>query len=169
VLKDTRGQEKVYKEILKSQEKTAAQIRAELFSLRGTAAIPFGQALDFANAASAKTGVRPAFILGILAEESNLGENIGSGSWKVDMHPTRDVPIFLLLPKNLVLIPIKCRFLKKHGMAGEVPWVLRSLFRAHGHVMEDLLIPPQVNAEKILMAVGRDRGSIKKKTIEFVR
>jgi membrane-bound lytic murein transglycosylase B len=105
VLKVTRGEEKKYQEILKSQEQTAAQIRAELFQFRGSAAIPFGQALDFANAASAKTGVRPAFILGILAEESNLGQNIGNGTWKVDMHPTRDAPIFKFITAELGLNP----------------------------------------------------------------
>ena len=68
-------------------------IKAELFTLRGTDAIPFEKALEFANIAFAKTGVRPAFLLGVIAEESNLGENVGTGNWRTDMHPERDAPI----------------------------------------------------------------------------
>lgn len=105
ILAVTKGVEASYQKLIQEKEKSAAQIRAELFTLRGTAAIPFGQALDYANAASAKTGVRPAFILGIIAEESNLGENVGKGNWRIDMHPTRDQPIFKEITTKLGLDP----------------------------------------------------------------
>ena len=82
----TKGVEAEYQKLIKSKEKSAAQIRSELFALRGSAAIPFEQALELANIASAKTGVRPAFILGVIAEESNLGENVGTGNWKTDLY-----------------------------------------------------------------------------------
>jgi len=71
-------QEKTYQEVLNERQKKAAQIRAALFSLRDTAAIPFGDALKYAEAAGAKTGVRPAFLLAILTQESDLGKNVGS-------------------------------------------------------------------------------------------
>jgi len=115
LLSVTNGVEKVYKKVLESQEKTAAQIRAELFTLRGSAAIPFGEALLYANLASQKTGVRPAFILGILAEESNLGENVGTGTWTQDMHPTRDRPVFEYITKSLGLSPDNMPVSKKPG------------------------------------------------------
>lgn len=86
IIDATKGVEAEYQKLIKSKEKSAAQIRTELFTLRGSAAIPFEQALNFANTASAKTGVRPAFILGIIAEESNLGENVGTGNWKTDLY-----------------------------------------------------------------------------------
>jgi hypothetical protein len=105
LLKTTKGQEAAYKKILATQEKTAAQIRAELFSLRGSAAIPFGKALEYAQMVGTTMNLRPAFILGIVAEETNLGENVGTGNWKVDMHPTRDVPIFEKIAANLGLNP----------------------------------------------------------------
>lgn len=105
ILKETRGLEKEYQGILKEKQKSAAAIRAELFSLSGSAAIPFEKALELAKFASQKTGVRPAVILGILAEESNLGQNVGKGIWTVDMHPTRDRPIFVKLMAHLGLNP----------------------------------------------------------------
>lgn len=77
ILEATKGQEAIYAQIVKEKEKTAAEIRTALFSLRDSAAIPFGDAYDFAKAAGARTGVRPALILGILKQETNLGENVG--------------------------------------------------------------------------------------------
>lgn len=78
LLSINKKQVRVYSEVLKEKERKAAQIRSALFSLRDTAAIPFGKALEYANLASTKTGVRPAFLLAILTQESNLGQNIGS-------------------------------------------------------------------------------------------
>ncbi|QSH39403.1 lytic murein transglycosylase [Candidatus Kaiserbacteria bacterium] len=77
ILTVTKGEEELYQRLIKEKEQTAAEIRTALFSLRDTGAIPFGDAYDFAKEASAKTGVRPALILGILKQETNLGENVG--------------------------------------------------------------------------------------------
>jgi membrane-bound lytic murein transglycosylase B len=44
----------------------------------GAAAIPFGDAVAYAQEASAATGVRPALILATLKHETNLGQNQGS-------------------------------------------------------------------------------------------
>ncbi len=78
LIKVNKTQEKTYEQVLSERQKKAAQIRAALFSLRDSAAIPFGDALKYAEAAGAKTGVRPAFLLAILTQESNLGANVGS-------------------------------------------------------------------------------------------
>lgn len=120
ILTATKGQEAEYKKILKTQQKTAAQIRAELFSLRGSAAIPFGKALEYAQMVGTRMGLRPAFILGIVAEETNLGENVGTGTWSVDMHPTRDVPPFKKIMENLGLDANKIPVSKKpsYGWGG---------------------------------------------------
>lgn len=59
-------------------QKLATQIEAELFTLRDSAPIPFGQALSYASAASKATGVPSAFILATLKQESDLGENVGA-------------------------------------------------------------------------------------------
>lgn len=71
-------QEKTYEQVLAERQKRAAEIRAALFALRDTASIPFGDALKYAQEASTKTGVRPAFLLAILTQESDLGKNQGS-------------------------------------------------------------------------------------------
>jgi peptidoglycan hydrolase CwlO-like protein len=105
LLAQTKGQEKSYQALITSNQKTAAQLRTALFSLTGSAAIPFGKALDYANLAAQQTGIRPAFLLGIIAEESDLGENVGTGSYSVDMNPTRDVPIFKAITASLGLNP----------------------------------------------------------------
>lgn len=120
ILRSTKGQEALYQTLIKEKQKSAAQIRAALFTLRGSAAIPFGKALEYATLASNKTGVRPAFILAIIAEESNLGENVGSGSWRVDMHPTRDQPAFEALTARLGLDPYTMPVSKKpwYGWGG---------------------------------------------------
>jgi len=86
ILKVTKGEEKKYQEILKDKQKSAAEIKSALFVLRGSDAIPFEKALLYANNVFAKTGVRPAFLLGIITEESNLGANLGSGNWKDDLY-----------------------------------------------------------------------------------
>ena len=121
-----KSEQKQYQQVIDSQKKQAASIRSALFALRDSAAIPFGTALDYANFASQKTGVRPAFILAILTQESNLGENVGacylrdyttgsgvgvtSGAAKTRvMSPTRDVAPFLAITSALGLDPQNMR------------------------------------------------------------
>lgn len=77
LIKVTKGQEKVYQSTIEAAQRTAGEIRARLFDLRDSGAIPFGTAYEYAKAASAKTGVRPALILAVLRQETNLGENVG--------------------------------------------------------------------------------------------
>lgn len=78
ILTTTKGQEKTYQQIIADKKTQAAAIRAALFGLRDSGAIPFGTAYEYAKKASNQTGVRAALILAILTQESNLGENTGS-------------------------------------------------------------------------------------------
>src|SRR3989344_432370 len=71
-------QEKTYEQVIKEKQAQAAKIRAALFALRDTEGIPFGDALKYAQIAGQRTGVRPALILAILTQESDLGKNQGS-------------------------------------------------------------------------------------------
>ena len=88
-------------EQLSLYESRVAEINNRLFDLRGSGAIPFKQALQYATEVQRATGVRPAFLLGLIKNESDLGKNVGTGSYKSDMHPTRDQPIFPYIAKLL--------------------------------------------------------------------
>ena len=120
ILNATKGQEAAYQKLVSDKEKTAAQIRAELFTLRDSAAIPFGTALDLAEKAERATGVRAALTLAVLKQETRLGEYIGTGTWIPDMHPTRDRPVFVYIMKTLGLDPDRMPVSKKpsYGWGG---------------------------------------------------
>lgn len=126
LLADSQNKEKTYAQVLAERQANAAKIRAILFPLVDAGAIPFGTALQYAEAASAKTGVRAALILGILQQESNLGANVGrciitdlsSGStknvtsgyvWANGIHPTRDLPYLQSILKGLGRDPLNTR------------------------------------------------------------
>ena len=124
LLNISKNNEQTYGQILAEKQRKAAEIRAALFALRDSAPIPFGDALKYANSASRTTGVRPAFILAILTQESALGANVGScyltnlktgagtsaksgNTFPNVMKPTRDVSPFLSITKSLGLDPMK--------------------------------------------------------------
>lgn len=67
-----------YKSDITNKQARATQIRNALFALRDSPAIKFGDALAYAKKASQVTGVRPAFILAVIQQESNLGANVGA-------------------------------------------------------------------------------------------
>jgi membrane-bound lytic murein transglycosylase B len=99
-----------------TQQKKVSEIQSRLFSFAGgaTKSIPFADAYAYATVASTKTGVRTAFILAILTQESNLGKNVGtcnragdppSKSWLNIMKPTRDLEPFKRITTALGLNP----------------------------------------------------------------
>lgn len=120
----TANQEAEYKKVLAERQAKAAKIRATLFPLRDAAAIQFEDALNYAKEAQSKTGVRPAFILAVLTQESNLGKNVGqcyltnittgAGVGKNTgrvftnvMKPSRDIQPFIDLGLRLGFDPLK--------------------------------------------------------------
>ncbi len=85
-----------------SYENRAAAIRNKIFGVRGGVALSFEQALRYAEQVSEITGVRPAFLLGLIRTESRLGHNIGSATYlTAPMHPTRDFPVFPFIIETL--------------------------------------------------------------------
>jgi hypothetical protein len=108
ILKVTKGKEKEYQKVLSGRQKDAATIRSQLFILTGSPSIPFEKAVEYANFAYRATGVRPAFLLGVIAEESNLGANVGKGNWKTDMansQCTKQREAFVKITNELGLNP----------------------------------------------------------------
>ncbi len=112
ILKVTKGQEEAYQTLLEAQQKTAAQLKAQLFQLLGGGgAIPFPEAVRLAQVAERLTGTPASLILAILEQESYYGRNIGSctmgdvSAGRDIMHPTRDKPAFLAIAKELGFNP----------------------------------------------------------------
>ena len=122
-----------YQKYLKEREgiaQKAQEIRSRIFELIGVPEAPtFGEAYDIAKFVSAQTGVRPALLLAVLTQESNIGKNVGQcfvtnlqngdgvklktgqAVSKV-MNPSRDIPYFMEIvqvlgrdPKNT---PVSC-------------------------------------------------------------
>jgi len=123
ILEETKGKEAAYQAMLADSKKKAEEIRNRIYELLGVGKqISFGEAVEIANWASSQTGVRPAFLLAILTQESDLGKNIGQcylkdpatgdgvgkntgRKFEKVMNPKRDVPVFLQITKELGLDP----------------------------------------------------------------
>ena len=123
LLTQTQGKEAEYQRQLADKKKQAQQIRSRIFELIGVPDAPtFGEALEIAKAASAQTGVRPALLLAVLTQESNLGKNVGQcylkntetgagqsvkgTAFKNVMKPSRDVQPFLKITADLARDPL---------------------------------------------------------------
>ncbi|MEI6553525.1 MAG: lytic murein transglycosylase [bacterium] len=119
-----KNEQQSYKTIISTKTQRANEIRNALFALRDTPAIKFGDAVTYAKAASSKTGVRAAFVLAIIQQESNMGSNVGTcyltdsttgaGVKKNSGTPvsnlmklSRDIPPFLQIMKETGRDPYK--------------------------------------------------------------
>ncbi len=133
LLNISKSKETVISKYISDTQAKANAIKARLFKLAGgSQAIRFDAALGFAQVASSKTNVDPAFLLAILTQESNLGANVGKcyltddatgaginvstgATYPNVMKPTRDVQPFLAITgalgfnayKTVVSCPIK--------------------------------------------------------------
>ncbi|PJE69701.1 MAG: hypothetical protein COU98_00605 [Candidatus Staskawiczbacteria bacterium CG10_big_fil_rev_8_21_14_0_10_38_10] len=107
-----------YQKYLKEKaetEKRAAEIRSRIFELLGVPKAPtFGEAYEIAKYVQELTNIRPALLLAVLTQESNIGKNVGQCYLKntqtgegiyvksgdkatKTMNPTTQVPYFLEL------------------------------------------------------------------------
>lgn len=118
-LKLTETQYQKYLKEKEETEKRAQAIRARIFELIGVPKAPtFGEAYEIAKYVEKITGVRPALLLAVMTQESNIGKNVGQcylknpstgeGVRAYDgksvsrvMNPKRDVPYFLEITKQL--------------------------------------------------------------------
>jgi len=100
-------------------QKKASEIKARIFELIGVSKAPtFGEAYEIAEYVETATGIRPAFLLAILTQESNIGKNVGQCYLKNEttgegtvaytgkaiskvMKPSRDIPPFLSICGDL--------------------------------------------------------------------
>lgn len=70
-----------YQQQLKDKQEAetkASKIKAQLFQMLGVSKVPtFGEALEVAKTAANMVGIRPAFLLAIISQESAIGKNVG--------------------------------------------------------------------------------------------
>ncbi len=123
LLEQTKGKESEYQKLLSATQKRAAEIRARIFELIGVAKAPtFEEAYNIAKYVSSVTGVRTAFLLAVLTQESNIGKNVGqcyvtnfttgagtslNGSPKIRVMSPKTVPAFVNLASSLGMTPEK--------------------------------------------------------------
>lgn len=104
-------------------DKNAAAIKARIFDLIGVSTAPtFGEAVEMANYVSRITGIRPAFLLAVLTQESSLGKNVGQchvtnlntgnganlqGFPKQRVMNPKTIPSFISLAQSLGMDPIE--------------------------------------------------------------
>ncbi|MBI2013588.1 MAG: lytic murein transglycosylase [Candidatus Colwellbacteria bacterium] len=125
LLQVTRGEEARYQTLVLEKQKTAAEIRQQIFRLLGVdEALTFEEAYSFAKLAEQSTGIRAAFIMAILKKESDFGANVGqctladthSGAtlgvntgrrFENGIKPSRDLQPFLRITRDLSLDPMQ--------------------------------------------------------------
>ncbi len=134
LLQQTKGKETNYQSALADTKKRASEIRNRIYNLIEVGKkVTFGEAVSVADWASSYTGVRSAFLLAILTQESNLGKNVGtcnrpndppSKSWKVVMKPERDQEPFKKITAALGLpidtTPVSCPM--KDAQGNQIGW-----------------------------------------------
>ncbi len=137
LLEVTKGNEEKYQQLLSSSRQKANEIRQRLYELIGVKTqVTFGEALDIAEWVSSKTGIRPAFLLAVITQESNLGKNVGTcnrpgdpynKSWRQVMKPSQH-EAFLKITSELGLdpdtTPVSCPINdpKRGLIAGKNSW-----------------------------------------------
>jgi len=119
LLDQTKGQEKKYQDLITKTRADIEKIKNQPYELAQGYKLTFEQALQYAALASRHTGVRSAFLLGILKIESDWGGNVGKGTWQKDMHP-RDFNAFKQITAALGLDPNSTPVSKKpsYGWGG---------------------------------------------------
>lgn len=85
LLKDTKGQESKFQELVKKTKKDIEAIRSQITYLAQNG-VTAEEAVKFGQLAAIATNIRPAFLIAILEIESGLGRNVGKGNWLDDMY-----------------------------------------------------------------------------------
>lgn len=157
----TQGRESRYQELRRGAERDAAEIRARLLELTDVPEAPtLGQALELARGVAQQTGIRPAFLLAIITQESALGRNVGRCNLvnfengesihirtrqrqERGMHPRRDVPLFLNITRELGRDPrqtlISCPMARGWGGAMGPAQFIPSTWANRRHIIEPFI------------------------------
>ncbi len=113
LLADTKGQESKFQELVKRSQKDIESIRAQITYLQQNG-VTAEDAVKYGQLAALAVGIRPAFLIAELEQESGLGSNVGkcnragdppSKGYRVIMKPERDIQPFLNITAQLGLDP----------------------------------------------------------------
>ena len=94
LLKDTQGQESNYQKLIQTKKQNIAAIRSQIQYL-GKAGVTAEEAVKYATLAAKRTGIRTAFLLGLLEVETGrryeegiitAGSHTGNGNWYTDLY-----------------------------------------------------------------------------------
>lgn len=85
ILKETKGQEAKFQQLVKQSQQDIARIRDQIYYLMQNG-VTVEDAIKFGQLAAIRVGIRPAFLIAILEIESGLGRNVGTGNWLEDMY-----------------------------------------------------------------------------------
>ncbi|MEK7648657.1 MAG: hypothetical protein AAB400_01930 [Patescibacteria group bacterium] len=132
LLSKTKEKEKTTAQQLSESKKKARAIRGRIYELFNVGKqINFGAAYEMAQWVGSQYHIRPAYLLAVLTQESNLGKNVGTCNratdppekhWKVIMKPTRDHKPFLQITKELGLdpdtTPVSCPMIRNGKQIG---------------------------------------------------
>lgn len=118
ILKETKGQEKKYKEILTKKQSLVNEIKNRILRITGGGELTFSEALKLVRVAENAIGIRAAFVLSILTQESGMdgviGRNLGKCFYNTAWNnlsgtvmSNAQKPSFLYIMQNLGKDPSK--------------------------------------------------------------
>ncbi|MBU1292361.1 lytic murein transglycosylase [Patescibacteria group bacterium] len=100
LLDKTKGEEFLYRQMIQNNQKEINYIKDQL-TLLDRYNITLDDAVQNAIYAGTKTGIRPAYLLGVLENESRLGLNVGTGNWIDDMYQCNINRGYITMGSNL--------------------------------------------------------------------
>lgn len=132
LLSQTQQKEKTAAQQLVASRAKAKEIRNRIYELFNVGKqISFGTAYGIAKWIAQQYHIRPAFLLAVLTQESNLGKNVGTCNrvadpsekhWRSIMKPERDHEPFLKITKELGLdpdtTPVSCPMMRNGKQLG---------------------------------------------------
>lgn len=121
-LQAKRAQQVSYEAKLAEASQARQEIEQDVFTLKNAGVkLTLTEATDMARYAEKLTGVRAALLLGVLKVETNLGTNLGSGTFPDDMHPAQHEAFTRIIKKlglDLSAAPISARPRSFQGWGG---------------------------------------------------
>ena len=118
IFKESKGQEKRYREILSKKQNLVKEIKNRILKITGGGELAFSEALKLVRVAENAIGIRAAFVLSILTQESGIdgviGRNLGNCFYNTTWNnlsgtvmSNSQKPSFLYIMQNLSRDPDK--------------------------------------------------------------